>query len=68
MKRLRLCVADNEAFRAALSLLRVREAEEGELVRMLGTCVWVYMGMCVRMCVWYRCKTTTFECVRRAGR
>lgn len=37
VKRLRLCVADNEAFRAALSLLRVREAEEGELVRMLGT-------------------------------
>ncbi len=39
VKRLRLCVADNEAMRAAFSLLRVREAEEGELVRMLGGCV-----------------------------
>jgi hypothetical protein len=39
VKRLRLCVADNEAMRGAFSLLRVREAEEAELVRMLGECL-----------------------------
>ncbi|KAM3571226.1 hypothetical protein VYU27_006743, partial [Nannochloropsis oceanica] len=36
VKRLRLCVADNENMRAAFSLLRVMVANEEELVRMLG--------------------------------
>lgn len=36
VKRLRLCVSDNENFRAAMSLLRVIVADETEMVRMLG--------------------------------
>ena len=50
MKRLRLCVADNEAMRAAFSLLRVREADEGELVRMLGTWDFVVCGCGFGVC------------------
>lgn len=50
VKRLRLCVADNEAMRAAFSLLRVREADEGELVRMLGTWDFVVCGCGFGVC------------------